>query len=105
MSRPSPPRQSCGGVAHQRHIKASPPTLLTKIGLGLFSEDHTGEVIALGLTKHLHLRLSEDKRVRITTESGLNLVKATSLNNWTQLQCFKHLLHAAIGKWGFGGGG
>ncbi|XP_061584717.1 E3 SUMO-protein ligase ZBED1-like [Cololabis saira] len=34
--------------------------------------------------------------VCITTDSGANIVKAASLNNWTRLQCFGHRLHLAI---------
>ncbi len=36
--------------------------------------------------------------VCITTDSGANIVKAASLNNWTRLQCFGHRLHLAIGE-------
>nr|XP_024661555.1 zinc finger BED domain-containing protein 1-like [Maylandia zebra] len=64
-------------------------------------DDHTGEVIALGLSEALaSWGLSEDKQVCITTDSGTNIVKATSLNNWTRLQCFGHRLHSAIEKAG-----
>ena len=59
-----------------------------------FPEDHTGEIIAAGLSEALaSWGLSEDKQVCITTDSGTNIVKATSLNNWTRLQCFGHRLH------------
>lgn len=64
-------------------------------------DDHTGEVIALGLSEVLaSWGLSEDKQVCITTDSGTTIVKATSLNNWTRLQCFGHQLHSAIEKAG-----
>lgn len=64
-----------------------------------FPVDHTGEAIALGLSDALESwGLSEDKQVCITTDSGTNIVKATSLNNWTRLQCFGHRLHSAVGK-------
>lgn len=64
-----------------------------------FPEDHTGEIIAPGLVEALaSWGLSEDRQVCITTDSGSNIVKATSLNNWTRLQCFGHRLHSAIGK-------
>lgn len=64
-----------------------------------FPEDHTGEVIASGLKEALaSWGLNEDKQVCITTDGGTNIVKATSLNNWTRLQCFGHILHSAIGK-------
>ncbi|XP_055051262.1 E3 SUMO-protein ligase ZBED1-like [Misgurnus anguillicaudatus] len=66
-----------------------------------FPEDHTGEVIAEGLKEALlSWGLIEDKMVCITTDSGANVVKATSLNNWTRLQCFGHRLHSAIGAAG-----
>lgn len=56
-----------------------------------FPEDHTGEIIAAGLSEALtSWGLSEEKQVCITTDSGTNIVKATSLNNWTRLQCFGH---------------
>lgn len=62
-----------------------------------FPEDHTGEIIAQGLTDAMvSWRLSEKKQVCITTDSGANIVKTTSLNNWTLLQCFGHRLHSAI---------
>ncbi len=64
-----------------------------------FPEDHTGEIIAAGLSEALaSWGLSEDKQVCITTDSGTSIVKATSLNNWTRLQCFGHRLHSAVGK-------
>ncbi|XP_039901550.1 E3 SUMO-protein ligase ZBED1-like [Simochromis diagramma] len=64
-------------------------------------DNHTGEVIALGLSEALaSWGLSEDKQVCITTDSGTNIVKATSLNDWTRLQCFGHRLHSAIEKAG-----
>lgn len=64
-----------------------------------FPEDHKGEVIAPGMIEALaSWGLSEDRQVCITTDSGSNMVKATSLNKWTRLQCFGHRLHSAIGK-------
>ncbi|XP_049326739.1 E3 SUMO-protein ligase ZBED1-like [Astyanax mexicanus] len=64
-----------------------------------FPEDHTGEIMALGLAEALaSWGLSEAKQVCITTDSGTNIVKATSINNWTRLQCFGHVLHSAVGK-------
>ncbi|KAL3991353.1 troponin I, fast skeletal muscle [Sarotherodon galilaeus] len=64
-------------------------------------DDHTGEVTALGLSEALaSWGLSEDKQVCITTDSGTNIVKTTSLNNWTRLQCFRHRLHSGIEKAG-----
>ena len=64
-----------------------------------FPEDHTAEAIASGLTESLgSWGLSESKQVCITTDSGANIVKATTLNNWTRLQCFGHRLHSAVGK-------
>ena len=64
-----------------------------------FPEDHTGELIAEGLKEALlSWGLIEKKMVCITTDSGANVVKATSLNNWTRLQCFGHRLHSAIGE-------
>ncbi|XP_053188639.1 E3 SUMO-protein ligase ZBED1-like [Scomber japonicus] len=66
-----------------------------------FPEDHTGELIAEGLKEALlSWGLIEKKMVCITTDSGANVVKATSLNNWTRLQCFGHRLHSAIGAAG-----
>ncbi|XP_041841381.1 E3 SUMO-protein ligase ZBED1-like isoform X2 [Melanotaenia boesemani] len=66
-----------------------------------FPDDHTGEVIALGLSEALaSWGLSEEKQVCITTDSGTNIVKAASLNNWTRLQCFGHRLHSAVEKAG-----
>ncbi|XP_064153682.1 E3 SUMO-protein ligase ZBED1-like isoform X1 [Anguilla rostrata] len=62
-------------------------------------DDHTAEIIAQGLVEALaSWGLSEDRQVCITTDSGANIVKAVSLNNWTRLQCFGHRLHRAIGK-------
>lgn len=64
-----------------------------------FPDDHTGEVIAEGLKEALlSWSLIEHKMVCITTDSGANVVKATSLNDWTRLQCFGHRLHSAIGE-------
>jgi hypothetical protein len=64
-----------------------------------FPEDHTAEAIASGLTESLgSWGLSESKQVCITTDSGANIVKATTLNNWTRLQCLGHRLHSAVGK-------
>lgn len=64
-----------------------------------FPEDHTGEIIAEGLKEALlSWSLAEEKMVCITTDSGANIVKATSLNKWTRLQCFGHRLHSAIGE-------
>ncbi|XP_060774548.1 E3 SUMO-protein ligase ZBED1-like [Neoarius graeffei] len=66
-----------------------------------FPEDHTGEAIASGLTESLaSWGLSESKQVCITTDSGANIVKATSLNNWTRLQRFGHRLHSAVERAG-----
>ncbi|XP_071344173.1 E3 SUMO-protein ligase ZBED1-like [Trachinotus anak] len=66
-----------------------------------FPDDHTGEVIAEGLKEVLlSWSLTEHKMVCITTDSGANMVKATSLNHWTRLQCFGHRLHSAIGAAG-----
>ncbi|XP_073708964.1 E3 SUMO-protein ligase ZBED1-like [Garra rufa] len=62
-----------------------------------FPADHTGEELAQGLKESLNSwSLEEQKMVCITTDSGANIVKATSLNNWTRLQCFGHRLHLAI---------
>ncbi|XP_053179067.1 E3 SUMO-protein ligase ZBED1-like [Scomber japonicus] len=59
------------------------------------------ELIAEGLKEALlSWGLIEKKMVCITTDSGANVVKATSLNNWTRLQCFGHRLHSAIGAAG-----
>lgn len=64
-----------------------------------FPDDHTAEAIASGLTELLaSWGLCENKQVCITTDSGANIVKATTLNNWTRLQCFGHRLHSAVGK-------
>ncbi|XP_028980083.1 zinc finger BED domain-containing protein 1-like [Esox lucius] len=60
-----------------------------------------GEVIAQGLIDALaSWGLSEDRQSCITTDSGTNMVKATSLNKWTRLQCFGHRLHLAIERAG-----
>ncbi|KAF0029509.1 hypothetical protein F2P81_018614 [Scophthalmus maximus] len=62
-----------------------------------FPEDHTREIITKGLKEALlSWDLIEDKMVCITTDSGANVVKATSLNDWTRLECFGHRLHSAI---------
>ncbi len=64
-----------------------------------FPADHTGEELAQGLKESLDSwSLEEEKMVCITTDSGANIVKAASLNNWTRLQCFGHRLHLAIGE-------
>ena len=64
-----------------------------------FPDDHTGENIEEGLKEALLTwSLIEDKMVCITTDSGANVVKATSLNGWTRLQCSGHRLHSAIGE-------
>ncbi|XP_035234690.1 zinc finger BED domain-containing protein 1-like [Anguilla anguilla] len=64
-------------------------------------DDHTAEIIAQGLVEALaSWGLSEDRQVCITTDSGANIVKAVSLNNWTRLQCFGHRLHRAIERSG-----
>ena len=65
-----------------------------------FPDDHTGENIAEGLKEALLTWcLNEENMVCITTDSGANVVKATSLNDWTRLQCFGHRLHSAIGEY------
>ncbi|XP_060764691.1 E3 SUMO-protein ligase ZBED1-like [Neoarius graeffei] len=62
-----------------------------------FPQDHTGEAIAQGLEEALaSWSLQEERLVCITTDSGANIVKAASLNQWTRLQCFGHRLHLAI---------
>ena len=64
-----------------------------------FPKDHTGEIIAEGLKEALlSWSLIEDKMVCITTDSGANVVKVTSLNDWTRQQCFCHRLHSATGE-------
>jgi hypothetical protein len=51
-------------------------------------DDHTGEVIAQGLKDSLaSWKMSEDREVCMTTDSGSNIIKALCLNNWTGLQC------------------
>ncbi|XP_058602589.1 zinc finger BED domain-containing protein 4-like [Onychostoma macrolepis] len=62
-----------------------------------FPADHTGKELAQGLKESLNSwSLEEEKMVCITTDSGANIVKAASLNNWTRLQCFGHRLHLAV---------
>ncbi len=64
-----------------------------------FPAYHTGEELAQGLKESLSSwSLEEEKMVCTTTDSGANIVKAASLNNWTRLQCFGHRLHLAIGE-------
>lgn len=49
-----------------------------------FPDDHTAEIISQGLVEALaSWGLSKDRQVCITTDSGANMVKAVSLNNWT----------------------
>lgn len=62
-----------------------------------FPEDHTREALAQGLKDALiNWKLEEKNLVCITTDNGSNIVKAISINHWTQLQCFGHRLHLAI---------
>lgn len=64
-----------------------------------FPEDHNSEEIAQGLKEALESwHLSEDRLVCMTTDSGTNMIKALTLNQWPNLQCFGHKLHNAIGK-------
>lgn len=64
-----------------------------------FPEDHTGDELAVGLMESLNSwNLDQERMVCITTDSGSNIIKACSINNWTRLQCFGHRLHLAIGK-------
>lgn len=64
-----------------------------------FTEDHTGGNIANALREFLQpWHLKEEKRVSVTTDSGADIVKAVTLNNWMRLSCFGHHLHIAIGN-------
>ncbi|KAK7877113.1 hypothetical protein WMY93_032193 [Mugilogobius chulae] len=64
-----------------------------------FPEDHTGEIIAQGLKDSLSSwKLKEEHMVCMTTDSGTNMIKALKLSNWTNLNCFGHRLHNAIGN-------
>lgn len=64
-----------------------------------FPEDHTGEIIAAGLRDALSCwGLKESCQVCMTTDIGSNMIKSLQLNNWTNLGCFGHRLHNAIGK-------
>ena len=64
-----------------------------------FPQDHTGDELAVGLVESLKSwNLDEERMVCITTDSGSNIIKACSINDWTRLQCFGHRLHLAIGK-------
>ncbi|XP_051805338.1 E3 SUMO-protein ligase ZBED1-like isoform X1 [Acanthochromis polyacanthus] len=62
-----------------------------------FPTEHTGEMIAQGLTSMLSSwDLKEENLVAITTDNGANVVKAAELNHWMRVQCFGHRLHLAI---------
>lgn len=64
-----------------------------------FPADHTREELAEGLKWHLNSwYLDEEKMVCITADSGPNLIKTMSLNNWTRLRCFGHRLQLAVGE-------
>ncbi len=66
---------------------------------GFFPEDHNGEALVQGLKDALiNWKLEEENLVCITTDNGSNIVKATSINDWTRLQCFGRRLHLAIGE-------
>ncbi len=63
-----------------------------------FSSDHTSKTIAQGLRDSMDSwNLSEDRLVCTTTDSGSNMIKALSLNEWPSLQCFGYKLHNGIG--------
>jgi len=63
-------------------------------------EDHTGEILAESLTTTMELwNLKPENQVCITTDSGSNIVKATTRDlKWTRLSCFGHNLHLSITK-------
>ncbi|KAK7934198.1 hypothetical protein WMY93_005094 [Mugilogobius chulae] len=62
-----------------------------------FPEDHTGELIAQGLKDALSSwSLKEERMACMTTDSGANVVRALTINNWQRLPCFGHRLHIAI---------
>ena len=64
-----------------------------------FPDNHTREIIAVGLRGAFSSwGLKESRQVCMTTDSGLNMIKALELNKWTRLGCFRHRLHIAIGK-------
>lgn len=57
-------------------------------------------MIAQGLRDSLvSWNLSEDRHICMTRDSGINIMKAMSVNEWPNLQCFGHKLHNAIGKY------
>ena len=59
--------------------------------------DHTAENLADGMKEILeHWHLSSTKQVRITTDSGANVVKAVRDLGWPWMSCFGHKLHLAI---------
>lgn len=64
-----------------------------------FPDDHTGEIIGQGLKDALaSWKLVEDRHACVTSDSGMNMIKAMKMNEWTHLQCFGRL-HNAFGKY------
>ena len=62
-------------------------------------QDHTGENIADALDSTLESwNLAQNKQVRLTTDSGSNIINAMRQLKWTRLACFGHNLHLAITK-------
>lgn len=62
-----------------------------------FLEDHTGKALAQGLKDAL-INLKLENLLCITTDNRANIVKSTSINDSTRLQCFGHRLLLAIGE-------
>ncbi|GAA6074476.1 zinc finger BED domain-containing protein 4-like [Tachysurus ichikawai] len=59
-----------------------------------FSDNNTGEKIALGLREGLDAwDLFKERQVATTTDNGSNIVKAVELNQWARIQCFGHRPH------------
>ncbi|KAG2456003.1 KCNJ8 protein, partial [Polypterus senegalus] len=70
----------------------------TCLQTGFAPDDHTGEMIALGLKDALKSwKLDEAQQVCITTDNAANVIKVVDLNEWKRLQCFGHRLNLAIG--------
>lgn len=62
-------------------------------------EDHTAENISDALVETLtEWKLSSDKQICLTTDSGANVVAAARILGWKRMSCFGHNLHLGITK-------